>query len=115
MTQSHYVEKILKRFNYSDCSPVSTPMDPGVKLMPNTGKAISHLEYSQAIGSLMYVMTNTRPDIAYAVGRLSRFTCNPGAQHWQAVQRVFKIFNGETPNSPLTKLEAEFNVKNSHL
>ena len=81
MTQSHYVEKILKRFNYSDCSPVSTPMDPGVKLMSNTGKASSQLEYSQAIGSLMYAMTSTRPDIAYAVGRLSRFTCNPGAQH----------------------------------
>ena len=68
MTQSHYVEKILKRFNYSDCSPVSTPMDPGVKLMSNTGKAISQLEYSQAIGSLMYAMTSTRPDIAYVVG-----------------------------------------------
>ena len=94
MTQSHYVEKILKRFNYSDCSPVSTPMDPSVKLMPNTGKTISQLEYSQAIGSLMYAMTSTRPDIAYAVGRLSRFTCNPGAQHWQAVQRVFKYLKG---------------------
>ena len=53
-------------------------MDPGVKLMPNTGKAISQLDYSQAIGSLMYAMTSTRPDIAFAVGRLSRFTCNPG-------------------------------------
>ena len=83
MTQSHYVEKILKRFNYGDCSPVSTHMDPSVKLMPNTGKAISQLEYSQAIGNLMYAMTSTLPDIAYAIGRLRRFTCNPGA--WQAV------------------------------
>ena len=46
-------------------------MDPGVKLMPNTGRAISQLKYSQAIGNLMYAMTRTRPDIAYAVGRLS--------------------------------------------
>ena len=37
LTQSHYVEKILKNFNYSDCSPVSTPMDPSVKLMPIRG------------------------------------------------------------------------------
>ena len=69
-------------------------MDPTIKLMPNTGKAISQLEYSQVIGSLMYAMTNTRHDIAYAVGMLSRFTCNPGAQHRQAVQRVFKYLKG---------------------
>ena len=58
-------------------------MDPNVKLIPNTRKAISQLEYSQAIGSLMYAMSSTCPDIAYAVGRLTRFSCNPGAQHWQ--------------------------------
>ena len=62
--------------------------------MSNTGKAISQLEYSQAIGSLMYVMISMCPDIAYAVGRLNRHTCNPGAQHWQAVQRVFKYWKG---------------------
>ncbi|GJS29689.1 zinc finger, CCHC-type containing protein [Tanacetum coccineum] len=38
----------------------------------------------------MYAMTSTRPDIAYAVGRLSRFTSNPSRQHWQAITRVFK-------------------------
>ncbi|KAJ9556386.1 hypothetical protein OSB04_011000 [Centaurea solstitialis] len=94
LTQSHYVEKILKKINYSDCSPVSTPMDPSVKLMPNKGMAISQLEYSQAIGWLMYAMTSTRPDIAYAVGRLGRYTSNPSTQHWQAIQRVFKYLKG---------------------
>ncbi|KAJ9553541.1 hypothetical protein OSB04_017587 [Centaurea solstitialis] len=94
LMQSHYVEKILKKFNYSDCSPVSTPMDPSVKLMPNKGMAVSQLEYSQAIGCLMYAMTSTRPDIAYAVGRLSRYTSNPSTQHWQAIQRIFKYLKG---------------------
>ncbi|GJS93475.1 zinc finger, CCHC-type containing protein [Tanacetum coccineum] len=77
ITQSHYNEKILKKFNHEDCSPVSTSMDPIEKLMPNTGL----LEYSRAIGCLMYAMTSTRPDIAYAVGRLSKFTSNPSRQH----------------------------------
>ncbi len=94
MTQSHYIEKILKRFNFSDCTPVSTPMDASVKLMDNKGKPISQLEYSKAIGSLMYAMTSTRPDIAFAVGKLSRYTSNPSAQHWQAVNRVFKYLKG---------------------
>ncbi|KAL0457582.1 UNVERIFIED_CONTAM: Retrovirus-related Pol polyprotein from transposon TNT 1-94 [Sesamum latifolium] len=49
-------------------------MDPSVKLMPNTGKAVFQLEYSKVIGCLMYAMTSTRPDIAYAVGKLSRIS-----------------------------------------
>ncbi|GJX27995.1 zinc finger, CCHC-type containing protein [Tanacetum coccineum] len=73
ITQSHYIEKILKKFNRKDCFPVSTPMDPVEKLKLNTGKPVDQLEYSRAIGCLMYAMTSTRPDIAYAVGRLSRF------------------------------------------
>ncbi|GJW21140.1 zinc finger, CCHC-type containing protein [Tanacetum coccineum] len=74
ITQSHYIEKILKKFNCEDCSLVSTPMDPVEKLKPNTGKPVDQLEYSRAIGCLMYAMTSTRPDIAYVVGRLLRKT-----------------------------------------
>nr|GEW12834.1 hypothetical protein [Tanacetum cinerariifolium] len=58
-------------FNREDCSPVSTPIDPVEKLKPNTGKPVDQLEYSRAIGCLMYAMTSTRHDIAYVVGRLS--------------------------------------------
>ncbi|GJY50122.1 zinc finger, CCHC-type containing protein [Tanacetum coccineum] len=87
ITQSHCIEKILKKFNRENCSPVSTPMDPVEKLMPNTGKPVDQLEYSRAIGCLMYAMTSTRPDIAYAVGRLSRFTSNPSRHHWHAITR----------------------------
>nr|GEU77185.1 zinc finger, CCHC-type [Tanacetum cinerariifolium] len=54
-----------------DCSPVSTPMDPIEKLKPNTKKPIDQLGYSRAIGCLMYGMTSTRPDIAYAVDSYS--------------------------------------------
>ncbi|GKC21724.1 zinc finger, CCHC-type containing protein [Tanacetum coccineum] len=94
ITQSHYIEKILKKFNREDCSSVSTPMDPIEKLMPNTSKPLDQLEYSRAIGCLMYAMTSTRPDIAYVVGRLSRFTSNPSRQHWHAITRVFKYLKG---------------------
>ncbi|GJX13963.1 zinc finger, CCHC-type containing protein [Tanacetum coccineum] len=75
--QSHYIEKVLKKFNYFDCTPVSTPMDTSEKLMPNNGQAVSQLEYSRVIGCLMYAMTCTNPDIAFAVGKLSRYTSNP--------------------------------------
>ncbi|GKA99401.1 zinc finger, CCHC-type containing protein [Tanacetum coccineum] len=58
------------KFNREDCSSVSTPMDPVEKLKPNTGKPVDQLEYSRAIGCLMYAMTSTRRLILrYAIGR----------------------------------------------
>ncbi|GJZ92148.1 zinc finger, CCHC-type containing protein [Tanacetum coccineum] len=90
ISQSHYIEKVLKKFNYIDCTPVSTPMDTSEKLMPNNGQAVSQLEYSRVISCLMYAMTCIRPDITFVVGKLSRYTSNPGTQHWQAIQRVLK-------------------------
>ncbi|GJX36295.1 hypothetical protein Tco_0247852 [Tanacetum coccineum] len=50
-------------------------MDTNEKLMPNNGQAVSQLEYSRLIGCLMYVITCTRPDIAFIMGKLSRFDC----------------------------------------
>ncbi|XP_074301254.1 secreted RxLR effector protein 161-like [Silene latifolia] len=79
-------------------------MDPRVKLMPNTGDAISQLEYSQVIGCLMYAMTSVRPDIAYPVGKLSRYTSNPSTHHWVAVKRVLQYLK-KTMNYGLTYME----------
>ncbi|GKD32728.1 zinc finger, CCHC-type containing protein [Tanacetum coccineum] len=90
ITQSHYIEKILKKFNCEGCGSVSTPMEAGIKLMPHMGKPVNQLEYSRAIGCLMYVMTSTRPDIANVVRKLSRFTSNPSNHHWEAIIRVFR-------------------------
>nr|GEX68157.1 pyruvate kinase, cytosolic isozyme [Tanacetum cinerariifolium] len=71
-------------------SNVSTPLDTCENLMPNKGLAVSQLEYSRVIGYLMYAMTCTRPDIAFVVAKLSRYTSNPRTQHRQAIQRVLK-------------------------
>lgn len=90
LSQSHYIEKVLKRFNAFDYGPASTPFDPSMKLMPNKGEPVAQLEYARVIGCLMYAMTCTRPDIAFAVGKLSRYTSKPSSQHWNAVHRLFK-------------------------
>ncbi|GJU86278.1 putative reverse transcriptase domain-containing protein [Tanacetum coccineum] len=76
ISQSHYIEKVLKKFNYFNSTPVSTPIDTSEKLMPNNGQAVSQLEYSRVTGCLMYAMTCVRPDIAFVVGKLSRYTSN---------------------------------------
>ncbi|GJS48576.1 zinc finger, CCHC-type containing protein [Tanacetum coccineum] len=75
------LNQVLKKFNYFECTPVSNHMDTSEKLMPNNGQAVSQLEYSRVIGSLMYAMTYTRPDIIFDVGKLSEYTSNPGTQH----------------------------------
>nr|GEX35974.1 hypothetical protein [Tanacetum cinerariifolium] len=77
ISQSYYIGKVLKKFNYFDCTPVSTHMDTSEKLMPNNGHAISQPKYSWVIRCLMYDMTCIRPDIAFVVGKLSRYTSNP--------------------------------------
>ena len=92
--QSHYIEKILKKFNQFDYTPISTPFESQIRLFPNTGRAVSQLKYARIIGSLMYAMTCTRPDIAYAVGKLSRYTSNPSPLHWHAVNRILKYLKG---------------------
>jgi hypothetical protein len=101
LSQSHYIEKVLQKFNHLDCKPISTPFDQTVSLQPNKGCPVAQLEYSKVIGCLMYAMTCTRPDIAYAVGRLSRYTSNPSKEHWHAVKRVLKYLKG-TMNYCLT-------------
>ena len=90
LSQSHYIEKVLKRYNHFELKPAATPVDPSIKLMKNTGRAMDQLKYASIIGSLMYAMHCTRPDIAYAVSVLCRFTSNPGQEHWNAISRVLR-------------------------
>ena len=52
------------------------------------------MRYSQIIGSLMYLASATRPDISFAVCKLSRFVLNPGDDHWRALERVMHYLKG---------------------
>jgi hypothetical protein len=84
----------LSRFGFSDCDPAPTPYDPSMLLRKNRRIARDQLTYSQIIGSLMYLASATRPDISYAVSKLSRFVSKPGDDHWRAFERVLRYFKG---------------------
>jgi hypothetical protein len=88
LCQSHYIEKILLKFQRLGIKEASTPYDSAFKLTENSGRAIAQLEYASAIGSLMYAMLCTRPDISFAVCKLSRYTNKPSTEHWKAIGRV---------------------------
>ena len=90
LSQCHYIEKILKRFNQYDDNPIKTPVDLNLHSTKNNGPTIDQLEYSRIIGSLMYVMNCMCLDIAYAVKKLSRFTNNMGKDHWKVLVRVLR-------------------------
>ena len=90
LSQSHYVKKVLEKFKKYDDSLVRTPVDVNLHLTKNKGQRISQLEYLRIIGNLMYIMNCTRPDIAYFVNKLSRYTSNPGEDHWKALVKVFR-------------------------
>uniref|UniRef100_A0A2N9F846 Reverse transcriptase Ty1/copia-type domain-containing protein n=1 Tax=Fagus sylvatica TaxID=28930 RepID=A0A2N9F846_FAGSY len=97
LDQENYLEKVLTRFKMEDCRPVSTPVSKGTilnKSMCPTNKTeleeMIVVPYAQAVGSLMYAMTSTRPDICYAVGLVSRYQSNPSKAHWQVVKRILR-------------------------
>jgi ATP-binding cassette subfamily B (MDR/TAP) protein 1 len=87
-SQERYIEKLLERFNMQGAKSVASPLAGHHKLSkeqcPSSKeekKAIRKVPYQSAMGSLMYAMVCTRPDIAYAVGVVSRFMTNPGEAH----------------------------------
>ena len=90
LSQSHYFDNILGKFDNDNFGIAKTPIDITLHLSKNKGESVSQVEYSRVIGSLMYLMSCTRPDIVYAVNKLSRYTSNPGVMHWQGIMRVLK-------------------------
>ncbi|TQD96303.1 hypothetical protein C1H46_018069 [Malus baccata] len=76
LCQSHYVEKILYKYKNLQIKEASTPYDSKINMLVNSGRSVAQLEYASAIGGLMYASHSTRPDIAFAVCKLSRYTSN---------------------------------------
>ena len=81
--QQSYTEKILQRFGMHNSKPVGTPVNPDIKLIAgeNPDDVCNQQMYQAVVGSLLYLSTKTRPDIAYAVGSVARFCANPTKEH----------------------------------
>lgn len=96
--QFGYVEKVLRDFNMWESNPNATPMDGTTHLKKSEEDYIAPAElrtqYQSAVGSLMYAMLGTRPDLAYAVSVVSRYGSNPDNSHWHAVKRIFRYLKG---------------------
>lgn len=102
VNQSIYTETILKRFNFEEVSIVSTPMEKGMITSEENYVGNRFLDktvpYREAIGSLLYLATISRPDISFAVNYLSRFNNKPKVVHWKMIKRVFQYLRGTVNN-----------------
>lgn len=96
LDQSNYIRNFLCDYKMENANPVLTPMDGNEALTPSSADdpRTKQLEYQKTIGSLMYAMVCTRPDLAYAVGKLSQFTHDPAVRHRTALDRVLKYLKG---------------------
>ncbi|KAG2987004.1 Retrovirus-related Pol polyprotein from transposon TNT 1-94 [Phytophthora cactorum] len=94
MCQRRYVDDILKRFGMDECKAVVSPVDMSTRLVPSDAVTKVNAPFREAVGALMHLMTATCPDIAYAVGYVSRFMENPQEEHWVAVKRSFRYLQG---------------------
>lgn len=117
LSQENYLNKILRRFNMQDCKPISTPLPVNFKLSSSMSpsneverREMSRVPYASAVGSLMFAMICTRPDIAQAVGAVSRYMANPGREHWNTVKRILRYIKG-TSNVALCYGGSELTVR----
>ena len=78
----------------SDCKEIGTPMEVNAKLsIEDTSPLVDIGSYVKLVGSLIY-LCNTRPDITYSVGVLSRFSNKPRRNHWNAGMQILRHLKG---------------------
>jgi Reverse transcriptase (RNA-dependent DNA polymerase) len=89
INQPKLVEEVLAVVNMSAARKVTSPLDPGVKLL-DTGRDLdtSKHPYETVLGKLLYLSICTRPDIVYAVNQLARYSAKPTLEHWQSLIHV---------------------------
>lgn len=101
--QSSYTERVLKRFYMDKAHPINYPMvvrsltaknDPFRPREENEEILGPEVPYLSAIGALMYLANNTRPDIAFSVNLLARYSNSPTKRHWNGIKHLFRYLRG---------------------
>ena len=96
MDQTEYVKTKLKKFRMDSCRPRSTPCELASNVIydersgPNENKSL----YREMVGSLIYLMTCTRPDISFVVSKLSQHVANPSNENFVMLKHVFRYLLG---------------------
>jgi hypothetical protein len=99
--QQTYVKKLLRTFNMDNANALSAPMigksrteDDPYRPTDDDEEKIDKPQYLAAVGTLLYLATNTRPDISFAVSVLARHSQKPTSRHWQGVKHLLRYLRG---------------------
>jgi hypothetical protein len=93
--QGRYAREVVARFGMTEARAISAPMARENKLhRGDLGGRMTDRPYAEVVGSLMYLMTCTRPDLAQSVGALSRYVPDPRTGHWEAAVKVLRYVVG---------------------
>jgi len=94
LSQKQYLSKVLDRFGMGESRAVATPLEKDRHFVKNDTTTEDLKDYQSQIGSLMYAMIGTRPDLSFAVGVLSQHASNPGEEHLVGVKRILRYLKG---------------------
>lgn len=94
--QRAYLRRIICKFHMREAKSISIPADPHVILSPveNNEESQINVPYREAVGSLMFLATVSRPDIAFAVSNVSKYLNSHNNRHWQAVKKIYRYLIG---------------------
>ncbi len=110
--QPTFTEAVLQKYGMNEAKQVKTPAIVNCKLLKASEECelVDQGLYQSAVGSLLYLATRSRPDIAFAVNNVARFCSRPTKQHWKAVKRIFRYLRGTTHLGLLYAREVESDV-----
>jgi len=96
LNQERYIDEVLQRFGMENCKPMKTPLPtrPNLEVYTEDANPDDRLLYQSMLGSIMYAMLWTRPDLAYTVSLLGQFSANPGPEHWNCMKHVMRYLKG---------------------
>eukprot|EP00961_Rhodomonas_salina_P133878 1801435-Rhodomonas_salina.2 len=96
--QKVYAERVLRAYGMWGCAPVKTPLEPGTRLSkadsPKQVDPVLQRRYQGMVGHISFLVSCTRPDLAFAYAELSKFVVYPGVKHMRAAERVLQYVMG---------------------
>jgi len=92
-SQVKYAAQVLDTFGMAVCTRIGTPLEEGLQLVKGY-ESDDALPNRKAVGSLMYLTAGTRPDIAFAIRKLSQSVLYYGKEHWAAIKRLLRYVKG---------------------
>src|SRR5512146_3578961 len=128
LSQSTYLDKVLKKFKMDQAKKGFLHVLQGVKLSktqcPTTAEDRENMKdvpYASAIGSIMYAMLCTRPDVCLAISLAGRYQSDPGVDHWTAVKNIlkylkrtkdlFRVYGGDNELVVIGYVDARFETE----